>query len=1030
LLVIIPHESVCKAIFSCEELTMKPNHFTHSIALLRWRRNIARSCAAVAIALYAIPIQAQDSAEPNDAEVLEEIVVTGSRIPRTGFDTPSPVSIVGLEKIENASSPAIGDLLNQMPQLRSTFGLSNSQGFIGTAGIGRLDLRGLGTARTLVLVNGRRHVSSSEGTSAVDVNSLNPDMIERIEVITGANSAVYGADAVSGAINIITRKDFEGLRLKAEGGQSADDFGRESFSLLAGRNFDSDRGNATLALAYDSQDDLLVGDRGGRFTELWGMLTNPLDGDTIDANGIQVDDGIPDEIYVPNQGFWAISENGTSLALNGHINDDGSFAPVPFGAFEFTDGLECGGVGCTALDLDTFQMLQVPLQRFTIDFNVDYELTDDSSFYVEARYANLDATQQGQPSFDFGAPILIQRDNAFVSPSLAAAMDTAGATTIDIRRFNIDLGLRQEENNRETVRIVAGVEGDLGGSYSYDVFANYGRSSVERININNRIDERFAAAYDSIQIDAAQATALQNSGFIPDAQAGDIACRSTVQEAEGTVTGLPAFAYDGCVPLNVLGRGMASAESLAFINSTALGIAEIQQVQLQAVITNPDLAELWAGSLAGVVGVEFREEESFVRGDSLSALGNTFFNALSDTRGDYDVTELFTEFSLPLLSDRKGAQSLRFEAAGRYSDYSTIGDTVTWETRLSWVPIEDLRFRISAGEALRAPNIGDLFDPGGEDFTNVNDPCDMQNLDLGDAGRNVRIMNCQALGIADPENFDSLDESSITEFQGGNPDLGEETASTFTIGFVWSPSFIEGLRVAVDYWDIEIEDAIASTGSQTILDRCVDNPNGINNPFCELVTRDAIGNIIEMRQRPLNLNTLVTTGYDFEIGYGTDIGNLGSFDTSLVGSYLDERTFFLSSDNDVDVVEGELGDPEWQLNWRTTWSRNDWSAFAEVRWIDSMYIVSQELLFGSSTNIDPNPDTRDVTETGSQTYLDLGVNYAFTDKFSVGLTLDNALDEEPPFPLFGNDETVVADGAGALYDTIGRFVVLKASLEF
>ena len=989
---------------------------------------------AVAVLGLALPLQAQEVTDSDGDVLLEEIVVTGSRIPRTGFDTPSPVAIVGIEKIENTSSPAIGDLLNQMPQLRSTFGLSNSQGFIGTAGIGRLDLRGLGTDRTLVLVNGRRHVSSSEGKSGVDVNSLNPDMIDRIEVITGANSAVYGADAVAGTINIIMKGDFEGFSLKAEGGTSSDDFNRESYGLLAGRNFDGGRGNAMVALSFDRQSKLTVAERGGRFTQLWGRVTNPLDGDTIDANGIQIDDGIPDEIYVPNQGFWAISENGTSLALNGHIGDDGSFIPVPFNDFEFTEGsFECGGVGCTALDLDSFQMLQVPLERFTFDFNAKYDLNDNHTLYFEGRYANLDANQQGQPSFDFGTPINIQRDNAFVSPSLAAAMDVAGASVIDIRRFNIDLGLRQEENNRQTMRIVTGLEGNLGGDYNYDVFVNYGRSSVERININNRIDERFAAAYDSIQIDAAQAAALQSSGFIPGAQAGDIACRSTVQEAEGTVTGLPAFAYDGCVPLNVLGRGLASPESLAFINSTALGVAEIQQVQAQAVVTNAHLIKGWAGDIAGVLGVEFRDEKSFVRGDSLSALGNTFFNALSDTRGRYDVSEIFTEFGIPLLTDKRGAQELTLEVAGRYSDYSTIGDTVTWETRLSWTPIESLRFRASAGEALRAPNIGDLFDPGGEDFTDVDDPCDMQNLDLGTSGRNTRIANCQALGIADPTTFDSLDEESITEFQSGNPNLEEETATTFTVGFIWSPSFIEGLRVSVDYWDIEIEDAIASTGSQSIVDRCVDNPNGINNPFCALVTRDAIGNIIEMRAQPLNLNILDTKGYDFEIGYGFDIGNYGAIDTSLIGTFLDERTFFLSSSDDVDIVEGELGDPELQINWRTTWNHRNWTAFTEVRWIDSMYLVQQETLFGSAFNNDPNPDTRDITSVSSQTYVDLGISYRFGNSFTLALNVDNTFDEDPPFPLFGNDETALSDGAGgsgAIYDTIGRFVFLRGTLDF
>lgn len=967
-----------------------------------------------------------------ETEQLEEIVVTGSRIVRTGFDTPAPVSIIGLEKIENASTPALGDLLNQMPQLRTTFGLSNSQGFIGTAGIGRLDLRGLGTNRTLVLVNGRRHVSSSEGTTAVDVNSINPDMIERVEIITGANSAVYGADAVAGAVNFILKDNFEGLSVRVETGENSDDFSRNSASVMIGRSFAGESGNAMVSISYDDQSDMLASSRGGRFTELWGRVANPADGDTIDPNGIQIDDGIPDEIYVPNQGFWAISENGTSLALNGHIGDDGSFIPVPFGSFEFTDGLECGGTGCTPLDLDSFQMLQVPLERFTVDVNAHWDY-GNHTLYLESRYANLEANQQGQPSFDFGAPIIVNRDNPFVSPSLAAAMDAAAATAIDLRRFNVDLGLRRENNTRETIRAVVGLEGDVGDSnYKYDVFVNYGRSTIDRINRFNRVDEKFAAATDPVRIDAAGATALQTSGLIPDAAAGDIVCRSTLLEAQGTTTGLPDFAYNGCVPLNVLGRNVASQEAIDFIHSTAISVSEIQQVQAGAYVSNSELFDNWAGSVAGVLGAEFRDEKSFVRGDSLSALGNTFFNALSDTRGRYDVFEVFGEFAVPLLSDAPFAETLDFEGAFRWSDYSTIGETFTWETRLSWEPIETLRIRASTGRALRAPNIGDLFDPGGEDFTNVDDPCDMANLDLGDTGRNTRIANCMALGIADPENFDSLDESSIPEFQGGNPALEEEEADTITVGFVWSPNFIDGLRVSVDYWDIEITDAISSTSSQTILNRCVDNPNGIDNTFCGLVTRDGIGNLIEIRQQPLNLNTLETDGYDIGVDYLLDLGRFGTIGNSLVATHLDGRTFFLSSENDVDIVEGELGDPEWQVNYRAVWDINEFSTFAEVRWIDSMFFVSQESLFGSATNIDPNPDQRDVFETGSQTYLDLGISYQFNENLKFSLTIDNSLDEDPPFPLFGNDESFsgISDGSGAIYDTIGRYYSIRANATF
>lgn len=978
---------------------------------------LASSWSAVALA--------QSDAGADDSEQLEEIVVTGSRLIRSGFDTPSPVVMIGTEEIRSSTSPALGDLLNDLPQLRTTFGLGNSSRFIGTAGIGSLDLRGLGTERTLVLINGRRHVSASEGQQDVDVNSIPTDMIERIEIITGANSAVYGADAVAGVVNFILKDNYEGASFRASTGDADDSgFGRNSFAFTMGKNFSDNRGNAIFSLGYEDQDLLQAGERGGDFTRLFGEVANPLDGDTIDADGNQIDDGIPDRITVPNRGFWAISNAGTSLDLDGFLNPDGSFSPIPHSSFEFPDGLACGGQGCVPLDTQTFQVLQAEFQRFTLDANFTYDVRDNLEWYFEGRYANVDSGQVGQPTFDFFSGLGVNRDNPFVSPSLGAAMDAAGLSFVDLNRFNVDLGHRQEQNNRETFRAVTGLQGEFGESWHFDVFANYGRTTVERVNLNNRIDERWAAAVDAISIDATQAADLRDSGLAPLAAAGDIVCRSTLQEAQGEDSGLPDFAYAGCVPANVLGFGLISQEAKDFINSTALGLSEIQQTQYSATVSNPELIDHWAGSISGVLGVEYREEQSAVRGDSLSALGNTFFNNLASTVGDFDVSEVFTEFAVPLLQDVPGAQDLTFEGAVRYSDYSTIGDTVTWEARLSWQPIEDLRFRFNVGEALRAPTIGDLFSPAGENFNIIDDPCDMDNLDLGTNGRNVRVQNCQALGIADPATFDSADESSITLKQGGNPNLSEEVADTFTIGVVYTPRWAENLSISLDWYDIEIEDAISFTDSQSILDKCVDDLNGINNQFCALVTRDSIGNVAELRRSPLNLNRFETSGLDFEIDYTVDIGSAGTLRNRLIGSFLNERTSILSSSDNIDLLVGELGDPEWQVNYRGSFLRDNWEVYAELRWIDSMFIEEQELLFGRGTNTDPNPDVTDNTIAESVLYVDLGATYNFGSGLEIGVVVDNITDEDPPFGLFGNG------GQSGLYDSIGRFYVVRATWSF
>ncbi|MEO1116249.1 MAG: TonB-dependent receptor [Pseudomonadota bacterium] len=479
----------------------------------------------------------------------------------------------------------------------------------------------------------------------------------------------------------------------------------------------------------------------------------------------------------------------------------------------------------------------------------------------------------------------------------------------------------------------------------------------------------------------------------------------------------------GCVPINIIGFNQMSQEALDFVNTTALATSEVEQTQIGGAIVNPDLLQGWAGPIGGVVGFEYREEQSVTNGDAFSQLVPTFFNALADTEGDFDVTEFFLEASVPLLRDLPFANDLTLEGAVRLSDYSTIGSATTWEARLNWEPIDDVRVRINTGQALRAPTIDDVFSPAGESFANTDDPCDLLNLDEGRNGHNVRIANCQALGIADPTTFDSLDEASIQLLQGGNPEINEEEAETLTFGIVYTPSFIDGLRIAVDYYDIEITDAIALTGTQAILDRCVDDPGGINNQFCALVTRDNVGNIALVNRFPLNLNTLETNGVDFEIDYSVDLG-FGTLQNRLVSSYIDRRQFFLDSNDDVDDVEGELGDPRLQINYRGQLNFGDWSTFLQLRWIDEMFRVEQELLLGSDINQDPNPDVTSIPVLDDMLYVDMGATYSFDFGLDVSFLIDNVTDEDPPTPVFGTG------GASGIYDNIGRFYTLRGTYGF
>ncbi|MDA3933041.1 MAG: TonB-dependent receptor [Gammaproteobacteria bacterium] len=992
---------------------------------------------SLALAFNVNYVFAQDDTEEEGAE-LEDITVSGSGLKRANFDAIAPVVSISAEDIRRAPQTTLGDLLNELPQLRATFGLGNSGRFIGTAGGGFLDLRGLGTDRTLVLINGRRHVAGSEGSPAVDFNSIPTALVERIDIVTGANSAVYGADAVAGAINVILKDDMNGFIASGSVGQAEHGpFNRYSAALTGGFDFADNRGNAVMSVSYDKQDEMLVSDRGGRFLDFFGSIDNPLDGDTIDPDtGFQIDDGIPDNIIVPNAGFFVLSEPGIVLpfatgGIDFALNPDGSVSPINRDQFEFIsdDGNRCGGVGCTPLDLDTFQQLQVPFERYSFDGNFTFELSDDLTLYSENRYSNIEASNQGQPSFDFFS-LQVAPDNAFIDPSLADAIQ---GLPFLVGRFNTDLGLRLEDNQRQTYRSVLGLRGKFGGDWDYDIFANYGRTTSERINFNNRIDERFLAAVDSVSVTQDDIDNITTGGFLdPSIVAGDIACRASLQSALGETpvlsSGSPApdFATQGCVPLNILGQGLASQEAIDFIMSTALGSSTIQQFQTQATIQNSDLFETWAGPVAGLLGVEYRQERSRTTGDSLSALGNTFFNALADTRGNFDVYEAFVETAVPLLKGVPGIEELTFEGAARFSDYSTIGETFTWETRLNWRPFanEDFRVRATYGEAVRAPNIGDLFAPAGENFANVADPCDFTNLDEGENGRDTRLRNCRALGIADPETFDSLDEQSIPLLQGGNPDLREEDGETLTVGIVWSPSFLDGLDFSVDYWDIRITDAISFTGAQTILNRCVDDPNGVDNQFCNLVDRDSVGNISELRNFPLNLNTFKSRGIDLGLSYLFNLGSAGTLESRVNGTFLDARTFNLAVEGNKDRDAGELGDAEFLINMNNTWIFGAWEVFNEIRFIDSQLLFDQGLLFGDELNNDPNPDISDMIRASDRVYIDIGASYNFNNGLTVQISADNLTDVKPPINLFGNG------GGSGTFDNIGRFYNMRLDWAF
>lgn len=941
--------------------------------------------SAIALAVAAPHAIAQDNSTSDNIKV-ERIEVTGSRILREGAIAPSPVTVISGEELLNTGAMNIGEVLNELPSLAPTYSLANSGRFIGTAGLNLLDLRGMGTSRTLVLVDGKRHVSSSAGSASVDVNNIPSSWIQSVEVITGGASAVYGADAVTGVVNFRLKKNIEGLDVSVTKGY-ADDNPYENYklSLSAGTNFDNGRGNIAFSAEVSGQDAFNSLDRDSTKTPYFSVA-NPDDGD-FDADGNFLGhDGVPDEIWVRNAGYYDDSPSGNFYFYNENsesydwyiFNDDGSTRPQNLGNV-YSWGV-CSD--CELLDLNAYTDLQPAFDRFNVNLKANYDITENLNLYGEAKYVKSEGSSRGQPAyFEYGRALTISRDNAYIHPTLATLMDTNGLDSIDMHRFMDDAGRRFEENTRETQRFVVGLEGEIFEDWSLDTYAIYGKTELEQKNHFNLIYDRFYQSIDAVKNDQ-----------------GEIVCRDE---------------SNGCIPTSLFGAGAVNPEAAEWFTTTSISESKIQQTVLGGSFSNSALMDLPAGPVGVSVGVEYRKEESDSYPDEFAATGATFLNSILEEHGSFNVKEIFTEVSVPLLADVFLVQDLALDAAVRYADYSTTGSATSWKTGFSWTINDELRVRGTYAEALRAPNIGELFGPQNETFMSVEDPCSAQRVQS-----DTRRQNCADLGV--PSSFESQTDSSTTPgISGGNPDLKPEESESFTVGFVYQPEFFSGFSVTVDYWAIEITDAIVSITGQNIVDQCVDAEGGINNLYCGLITRDAtsseLTHIVSIAQ---NVASQEAEGIDFEFGYDFD-ALAGSFTTKLIGTYLDSRRSYDFQDRPEQFEEnaGTLGESTWQANASIAYTHDAWSASWKTRYLSAADVYNPQ-------ELEDNPDARSIMEWGSYFVTDIRGGYKFDSGFSIEVGIDNLFDRDLPVPY-----TSGTGESSAAYDNIGRFFYATVSYK-
>jgi outer membrane receptor protein involved in Fe transport len=822
-----------------------------------------------------------------------QITVTGSRIRRPNVESNVPVTSVSAQELTEQGDVSVGDALNDLPALRSTFSQANSTRFIGTTGLNLLDLRGLGTARTLVLVNGRRHVTSSVGDFVVDVNTIPTDLVERVDVVTGGSSAVYGSDAIAGVVNFVLRRDFEGVRLRAQAGISSEhDRGISFVSLTAGENLFDDRLNVAINLEYAHAEPLYNADR--------DALTGAFSGrcqfeaaEIIGGDGPTGTNGFPDTNFVcgvrngniGTGGFLGAvgvnnvsnpaSANFATSCLNPNLAVALRTRCVNFGTpnaltrslfFDPSGRLITnnpgrdqrvfggantvgGGLGSTLRETG---QIAPGLDRYTANFLASFELSEAFRPFVEAKYVYIESLQEGQPSFFqstfpafFGGGVGVRCDNPFLTAANIADLQTigrclGGATSTEalpLGRFNIDFGGRRQFVERETYRVVAGIGGTFNDDWSYEISGNYGRFE-SRVRAENDLEIGRLGPNGDVPTDPVTGLILPafEGPFLQAIDAvrlpnGQIVCRVNADAI--TTNDNPA-----CVPLNPFGQGAPSQAALDFVQRTSSLDGNATQYNALAFVGG-DLSQLFefpGGPARFVVGGEYRREEAFQQADELSRGGATFFNAFPTfDPPPFEVKEAFGELELPLLRDLPFAHELTVTGAARYSDYNTaVGSTFAWNVNGTWAPIRDLRFRANFSRAVRVPTIGDLFTPSTQSFAFLGDPCDVQNRN-GGPNPAVRAANCDAAGI--PANFVNLPARSQTTEIGvsGNPNLTEENSDSYTLGIVFTPSFAPGLSFTADYYSIELKNRIETVAAQTVLNQCFDLPQP--NEFCPIVFR-------------------------------------------------------------------------------------------------------------------------------------------------------------------------------------------------
>ncbi|MBK1639911.1 TonB-dependent receptor [Rhodothalassium salexigens DSM 2132] len=983
--------------------------------------------SAAAVMTLAAPTalaqQSQDQLAQADAGLeIEEIVVTGSRISRSSLTAPTPLTVVDSQDIDLGAEVNIGEFLSQLPSVGvSTFSRTNSNFDINNSGVQTVNLRNLGSSRTLVLVNGRRFVSGVPGSAAVDLNSIPTAMIERVDVITGGAAAVYGSDAVAGVVNFVTKDDFEGMEVTGRYETTDEGDGEEKqVDVLVGGNFANGRGNATAYFGYTNQGAVFSRDR--ERTEVDSLSSVFFGGPVFGLSKPQLS-SFPPQGRFDVFGTGGVGDDFTYLPDGTLVNN---FSTNGDGDLDLSDA--------NGFNRSAYRTIAVPTERFLSSFNLNFQAHERVNFFLESTYARTETQSRLEPLPLDGRDIFQDTgglpaqylnsagdmiSNPFVPQPILDALGTDGASDrIGFVRRLAEFGPRGSSNERQTFRVVAGLEGSIPGlEWDWDVSYNYGQTTQAQIS-QGQIDRQ----------------SFRNALFAeadPD-NPGSFRCVDADARAEG------------CVPINIFGFDSISADALNYVSANQTRQARIEQNVVQANLTGGLVDIPTGGTLSFAAGVEYREEESRAVNDSLTRRGLNSSNRSPNVAGSFDVVEGYLELDAPILVDTF-VDYFGISGAVRISDYSTVGGTETYEIRTELAPVNWVRLRGSYSRAVRAPNIDELFDPGTQTFSQVADPCD--GIDASSTGTIAE--NCRAnAGIADriaqdgAFNLTQAERQGTMGFIGGNPDLQEETADTFTGGIVIAPEWFAdfGIRTSLtaDYFNIEVDDAIFAISQNNVLLECYSDPNFPNNPLCDNITRFGAGEpnqgaLDQVDSGAANVGSLETSGLDFGFDMDMDLEQMGLpvpgvFSMGAVYTHLINYDVINLPGSEPDSEEGEIGSPKNAFNVNFRYLFDNWTFQWQMRYLGRSRIEDTDLT---------DADCLDLNcYTGAEVINDIQLRYQlpdFTDVASIEIYAgaENLFDNKPPLIGGGLTDNVTGTATAAgVYDAIGRSVYFGLRTRF